>query len=949
MVTKRDTPSKTSSGKAMANTGAPHAGKHLVIVESPAKAETINKYLGNNYKVLASYGHVRDLAAKNGSVDPDNEFSMVWELNPKSKARVDELVRIAKDANGIILATDPDREGEAISWHVLNVLQERKAIRPGTPIQRVVFNEITKRAIQDAIEHPRHIDEHLVDAYLARRALDYLVGFTLSPVLWRKLPGSRSAGRVQSVALRIICEREEEIEQFITQEYWSLAAGLQTLPSATPPSAGFSTRLIELDGKKLERLSLANKAMADHAVAQIQQAQQYVVKSVEKKTVHRNPYPPFITSTLQQEAARKLGFSVTRTMQTAQRLYEGISLDGETVGLITYMRTDGTNLAEEAVTELRQYISQQFGPTYLPPAARVYKTKAKNAQEAHEAIRPTSAFRHPDQMKAFLNEDQHRLYELIWKRAVACQMEQMVLDQVTVDITPSQPSAGAVAGVVLRATGSVVRFDGYSRVYREDIDDHGNTGKDDDETRLLPPMVQGQVLTLLSVTPEQHFTKPPPRYSEASLVKKMEELGLGRPSTYASIIRILQERNYVRMDARRFIPEDRGRLVTSFLTQFFGQYVQYNFTAELENKLDDISGNRIDYHNVLKDFWEPFHATVDGTKQLTITDVLNALDEGLAGHFFKVTAENPDPRKCPSCADGRLGLKLGRFGAFIGCSNYPTCKHTRQLTTSEGDDSPESQAMLGNGPVNLGADPETGKAITLHKGPYGMYVQLGEEEELPPEAEGAAAKTTKAKKTTSTTKASTKKPAKPKTIKPKRTSLPKEINPANITLEQAVQLLSLPRSLGNHPDSGEAISTSLGRFGPYIKVGATFVSLKKEDNVLTIDLARAVELFNSSGKKTIPLGEHHKKPVTVQKGRFGYFIGYNKKSFALPKGTDPETVTLEMATQIIDSKLVKDLITDTKPAKAGAKTATKSAAKPARKSTAASKSTTVRRKSTTAS
>jgi DNA topoisomerase I len=853
----------------------------LVVVESPAKAETINKYLGKDYKVLASYGHVRDLAAKNGSVDPDNRFSMVWEMNPRSKSRVEELIKVAKDVSTVILATDPDREGEAISWHVLNVLRERKALKPDTTVQRVVFNEITQKAIQSAINNPRQIDEHLVDAYLARRALDYLVGFTLSPVLWRKLPGSRSAGRVQSVALRLVCEREEDIERFITQEYWSITADMQTAQPVT-----VLTRLIELDGKKLDKLAIPNQVQADYAKATIEAGQNFTVRSVERKTLRRNPYAPFITSTLQQEAARKLGFSVTRTMQTAQRLYEGISLQGETVGLITYMRTDGTNLAEEAVTGIREYISRQFGKPYLPDAPRVYKTKAKNAQEAHEAIRPTDINRHPDTVKSYLNDDQLALYDLIWKRTLACQMENMVLDQVAVDIVPAQKN------LVLRANGSVVKFDGYSRVYKEDVDD-AKAGSEDDDTRILPPMEEGQALKLQTVKPEQHFTKPPPRYTEASLVKRMEELGIGRPSTYANIIRILQERNYVRMESRRFIPEDRGRLVTTFLTRFFEQYVQYNFTAELEDKLDDISGHRIDYQKVLHDFWGPFHANIDGTKELTITHVLDALDEALAGHFFKVTPENPEPRKCPSCDDGRLGLKLGRFGAFIGCSNYPTCKHTRQLANNEGDDSPEAQAALGDGPVTLGNDPVTGKPVTLNKGPYGMYVQLGDTEEVPPD------ETPKAK--------NTKKPAKPKTIKPKRSSLPKEVTPANITLDVALQLLSLPRELGNHPVTGEPIAAALGRFGPYIKVGSTFVSLKKEDDVLTIDLPRAVELFEASGKKTLNLGEYKKKPVTVQKGRFGFFIGYNKKSFALPKGTDPETVTLEMAIQIIDSKLAKDL------------------------------------------
>jgi len=889
--------------------------KHLVIVESPAKAETINKYLGSDYTVLASYGHIRDLPSKNGSVDPDNKFAMLWEMDPRAKKRVDDIAKEAKKADSVILATDPDREGEAISWHVHEVLKEKNVVA-NKPVQRVVFNEITKRAIQEAMANPRAINNHLVDAYMARRALDYLVGFTLSPVLWRKLPGSRSAGRVQSVALRLICDREEEIEAFIPQEYWSILTGLKNAEGKP-----FTANLIQLDGNKMDKMSIGNEAQAKDAVSAIESCD-FAVKSIESKTVRRNPYPPFITSTLQQEAARKLGFSVSRTMQTAQRLYEGIKLGGETVGLITYMRTDGVNLSVDAVSDMRQFITSEFGQPYLPDAPRVYKSKSKNAQEAHEAIRPTDIRRTPEQVKAYLEEDQLRLYELIWKRALACQMENAVFDQVSATLQGSQRQ------VVLRATGSVLVFDGYLKLYQESKDDPVDG---EEEDKRLPKLNEGEAVKREVVVPSQHFTQPPPRFTEASLVKRMEELGIGRPSTYASIIRILQDRNYVEMDSRRFIPEDRGRLVTTFLKNFFERYVEYNFTADLEEQLDDISGDRLSSGKVLNDFWIAFKQAVEGTKDLTITEVLNRLDEALSSHFFPETEDGSDPKQCPKCGDqpegGRLSLKLGRYGAFIGCSHYPDCKFTRQLKTGEGD---ASNDMLGaDGPVELGIDPETQKQVTLCKGPYGFYVQLGEEEEIPAEETKSSKKA-----------AETKKPKKPKKIKPKRMSLPQGTDPANVDLEKALRLLTLPRELGNDPNSGQMISTSLGRFGPYIKLGDMFVSVKNDD-VTAISLERALEIIEASGKKLVQLGDYKNKPVSVQKGRFGYYISYNRLKINIPKKMDANKLTLEEAVALIEAKLEKESAGKTPKAAAEpkvkkAKPKAKSKAKPktAKKATA---------------
>jgi DNA topoisomerase-1 len=642
---------------------------NLVIVESPAKAKTINKYLGKDYEVLASFGHVRDLLAKDGAVRPDEDFEMTWELSDRAAKTIKDISAAVKSADTIYLCTDPDREGEAISWHVQQILEEKNLLKNKT-VHRVTFNEITKTAIKSAFEHPRRLDMPLVEAYLARRALDFLVGFTLSPVLWRKLPGSKSAGRVQSVALRLICEREAEIEAFRSEEYWSIHTRLQT-----PEGATFTTRLTHLAGNKLDKMDIRNEEMAMAAVRRIEN-KSLAVQKVEKKQVRRNPYPPFITSSLQMEASRKLRLSASQTMRLAQQLYEGVDIGGETVGLITYMRTDGITLSNDAIAQCRQQIQADYGAKYLPDSPRVYKSKAKNAQEAHEAIRPTSLSRTPKDMARFLDDRQAALYELIWKRTMASQMENAIMDQVTADISDGTDD------VVLRATGSTIAFDGFLTLYQEDNDDPVE-GEEAEENRRLPHLDNGMGLRTNDITPEQHFTQPPPRYSEASLVKKLEEMGIGRPSTYASIMQVLQDRDYVVLDKRRFVPEDRGRLVTTFLKRFFERYVDYAFTANLEDELDAISSGQVLWKEALRQFWTGFKAAVDGTKDLTITLVLDALDEELGPHFFPVSAENPDPRKCPSCENGRLSLKIGKFGAFIGCSNYPECRHTPPLGGSK--------------------------------------------------------------------------------------------------------------------------------------------------------------------------------------------------------------------------------------------------------------------------
>jgi len=851
---------------------------NVVIVESPAKAKTINKYLGQDYTVLASFGHVRDLLAKDGAVDPEHDFAMVWEVDDRSKKQISEIRKALKGADTLYLATDPDREGEAISWHVLEVLGEKGALGD-VDVRRVVFHEITRRAVLDAMAHPRAINAELVNAYLARRALDYLVGFTLSPVLWRKLPGARSAGRVQSVALRLICEREAEIEAFRPEEYWTVDAGL-----TTPAGEPFTARLTHLDGRKLERMDLGDESAATAAVEAIR-ARAFRVAAIDAKKVRRNPPPPFTTSTLQQEASRKLRLGTTRTMQLAQRLYEGVSLDGETVGLITYMRTDSVTLSQEAVQASRRLIESDFGGRYLPEKPRIYKTTSKNAQEAHEAIRPTDLFRRPDQVRHALDADQFRLYELIWKRTVAAEMENAILDQVAVDLTSPDEA------VTLRANGSVVAFDGFLKLYREDRDDESNGNGDE---RRLPAMKEGETPSLQEVNPEQHFTQPPPRYTEASLVKKMEELGIGRPSTYASILRVLEDRGYVVLDKRRFVPDEKGRLVTAFLSCFFPRYVEYDFTAQMEEKLDDISGGRIDWKTVLNDFWRDFSAAVDGARDVTFSQVIDVLDGALGPHFFPAKEGESDEgaRRCPGCANGRLSIKVGRYGAFIGCSNYPDCTYTRELGLENGDGESAAEAAESAGlPRALGTDPDTGKEVSLRKGPYGLYVQLGEEETPPAEEINGNGKKTRRKKAP----------------KPPRASLPRGMPAVDIDLGKALALLALPREVGVNPNSGEMITAGIGRYGPYVKHGSAYVSLRGDDDVLTIGLNRAVELIETAAEKRpqpSQLGAHPKdgKPVTVGKGRFGPYVKHGDTFASLPKGVAMESVTLEQAVDLIDAK-----------------------------------------------
>ncbi len=787
--------------------------KSVVIVESPAKAKTIEAYLGKDYKVLASYGHIRDLPSKNGSVDTENNFAMSWAMSDRSSKPVSAIKSALKSADKLILATDPDREGEAISWHIQDMLEKGGQLK-GKKVERVAFNAVTKSSIIEAFSHPRQLDQDLVDAYMGRRALDYLVGFSLSPILWRKLPGSRSAGRVQSVALRIICDREHEIEKFIPQEYWSILAQVQTTKKEQ-----FWTKLTHLRGEKLDKFTINNEVLAKDATDLIDSADDLAVIKVEQKETKRQPYAPFITSSLQMEASRKLGFGAARTMRLAQQLYEGINIGGETAGLITYMRTDGISLSPEAITQARSVIEEDHGKQYVPSSPRVYKSKSKNAQEAHEAIRPTDIARRPVMLKGKLDNDQWRLYDLIWKRTVASQMEAAIMDRVAADIAPKNQS------FILRANGQTIKFPGFLALYTEDTDDKSVDDDDPDkDDRRLPRLIENDALDKNDVQSNQHFTQPPPRYSEASLVKKLEEEGIGRPSTYASIIQVLQDRNYVRVEQKRFFPEDRGRIVTVFLKRYFPRYVELDFTASMEEDLDKIAEGKTQWRTMLAGFWKDFQGAIDETKDLRITEVIDELDAALNEHFFPPRADGTDPKKCPKCDEGRLSLKLGKFGAFIGCTNYgkekeDACKYTQKLDaelTSDGEARPVAE------PMDLGKDPKTGRLVSARPGPYGPYVQIDADPE-------------------------------DKKSKPKRQGLPKGMALENVTFEEALDLLALPREVGIHPDKEEMIKAGIGRFGPFLVITQVvdgkrkpiYISMPKDEDILTVTLSRAVEIVEA--------------------------------------------------------------------------------------------------------
>lgn len=858
---------------------------NVVVVESPAKAKTINKYLGPGYKVLASFGHVRDLPAKDGSVLPDQDFEMLWEVDSASQKRIKDIADAVKSSDGLFLATDPDREGEAISWHVLDLLRKKKVLG-GKPVKRVVFNAITKKAVLDAMAEPRDIDEPLVDAYLARRALDYLVGFNLSPVLWRKLPGARSAGRVQSVALRLVCDREAEIERFVSEEYWNISALLKT-----PRGDEFEARLVQAHGKRLQKNSIQNADEAG-ALRRLLEGATYTVESIEAKPVKRNPSPPFTTSTLQQAASSKLGFSASRTMQIAQKLYEGIDIGGETAGLITYMRTDGVQMAPEAIDAARRAITEQFGERYMPDKPRLYSTKAKNAQEAHEAIRPTDFRRTPDQVRRFLDADQLKLYDLIWKRGIASQMASAEIERTTAEILAEGPDGKAG----LRAVGSVIRFDGFIAAYTDQREE-GEPSDDGDEDGRLPEINARENLARQKINATQHFTEPPPRYSEATLIKKMEELGIGRPSTYAATLATLRDRDYVTIDKRKLLPQPKGRLVTAFLENFFNKYVEYDFTADLEEKLDRISAGELNWKDVLREFWNDFFTQIEGTKELRVTNVLDALNDALAPLVFPKREDGSDPRTCQVCGTGQLSLKLGKYGAFVGCSNYPECNYTRQLSNDGGS---EAEAGGLNEPKALGSDSITGEQVTLRSGRFGPYVQRGEAKDA------------------------------------KRSSLPKGWKPEDIDLEKALALLSLPRDIGQHPESGKMISSGLGRYGPFVLHDGTYANLESIEDVFSIGLNRAVAVLADKQNKTgagrgrgstAPLKELGDHPdggaMTVQDGRFGPYVKWGKINATLPRGTDPAALTVEEAIALLTAKAGKEGSGKKAPAR---KTAAKSKA-----------------------
>ncbi|PPR45854.1 MAG: DNA topoisomerase 1 [Alphaproteobacteria bacterium MarineAlpha5_Bin6] len=827
---------------------------NVLIVESPSKAKSINKYLGNSFKVLASIGHVRDLSPKNDAIDTENNFNMKWEISDRGKKVIKDITDAAKNSENLYLATDPDREGEAIAWHVENMLRENPKLEK-VNIQRITFNEITKNAVLEALKEPRKIDENLVNAYLARRALDFLVGFNLSPVLWRKLPGSKSAGRVQSVALKIITKRELEIEKFNPEEYWSIK-GIFNKKNDN----NFEARLINFKDEKIDKLTIKDKNSAKNKIELINKSSFYVSK-VEKKETKRNPYPAFTTSTLQIEANRKLGFSANQTMRTAQKLYEGTTIDGEPTGLITYMRTDSVMMASSAIEEVREYVKTNLGKEYLPNEPRVYKSKAKNAQEAHECIRPTIISLSPQKIKNNLNADEFKLYEIIWQRAVSSQMASAIIDQVAVDIKNNENN------IIFRANGSSIKFKGMLSVYSEAKDeDESNNNQNSN----LPILDEKDLLNLINSEKKQHFTLPPPRYTEASLVKKLEELGIGRPSTYASIIRVLQDRDYVILDKKRFVPHDRGRVVSIFLENYFNKYVEYDFTADLENQLDEISDGKLNWREVIQNFWQTFKNLCDDTVGKSNREIIDVIDNSLGPHFFPPKGEDKD-RKCPTCDNGRLGLKVGKFGGFVGCSNYPECKYTIQFSQLN-----DSRNGTLTGPKEIGIYPETREMITLRKGPYGFYMQLGEG--------------TKEKK-------------------PKRVSIPKNFEPEEIGVNTAIQLLSLPRRLGKNPENDKVISAGIGMYGPYILHNQQYRALEKDDNILDITFERALEIlkkpkaqFGNPILKTLGSHSSENKDITVHEGKYGPYVKCGKIMASLIGEQTIDNITLELAIELINDR-----------------------------------------------
>ncbi len=833
----------------------------LLVVESPAKSKTISKYLGSDFVVVPSVGHVRDLDPHDGAVDVDNGFKMKWAIMKDKEQRIRDIEKYMKKADAVYLATDPDREGEAISWHIIDILKSRNELTK--PIHRVAFHEITKSAVTKAIQEPRDIDDKLVNAYLARRALDFLVGFKLSPVLWRKLPGCKSAGRVQSVALRLVCERESEIENFVKREYWSIEGNFSTKDNKV-----FPAKLFSYNGNKLDKFDIPTKEKAEEILSSLAN-EQYHIGNIERKKQARKPVAPFTTSTLQQEASRKLGFSAKQTMQIAQKLYEGVDLGGETVGLITYMRTDAVNLSQEAVASIRDMIKSDFGDEYLPKSPVSYDNKSKNAQEAHEAIRPTYVIKTPQSIKGYLDTNQFKLYELIWKRTVACQMVPAELNLVAADIITSDNKS------IFRANGSMIAFDGFMKLYKEDIDD---ANSDDDDNRMLPTMNEGDNIKPEEIKPEQHFTQPPPRYSEASLVKKMEELGIGRPSTYASILSVIQERHYVDLVKKKFVPQERGRIVSVFLEKYFTKYVEYDFTAYMEDELDEISNGKKNYKDVLTEFWTGFKNAVEASNGLSMNDITEAIDRELGSHFFPKTEDGSDPRKCPDCENGHLGIKLGKFGGFIGCSNYPTCKYTKPLILNDDSEDGEettssTQAKQPEGQV-LGQD-KNGNNIYLKNGPYGNYLQLGDA--VKGDVRG-----------------------------PIRAPIPKNIQIDALTLEKAIFILSLPKSIGF--DDGEEVFVAIGKFGPYVKKGNVSKSIPASTSIFDVDIKIAHDLLlgaveKSKGKELGPHPDDGNPVIYFKTGKFGPYVQHNRVFASIPASVaTEETITLELALKKLTPK-----------------------------------------------